>query len=119
MSGFDVTIAPDDSVEIGITALDVTLKYSASQFEDPVPTNQEASASFEILISRAGSIETWPVYTIWGLSWANLALGVISLHLLCDKYRSRRQALDTINEKEHPKSLGSSRNGEIDLIVIE
>ena len=30
VSAFEVTIAPDDTVEIGITTLDVTLKYSAS-----------------------------------------------------------------------------------------
>ena len=122
LSGTTVTIAPTDPAEVGLTSLSVSLAYSASQFEDPVPTNQGVSQSFEILISRAreaGTVETWPVYTIWGLSWANLALGVISLHLVCDKYRKRRQVLDTVDEKVHPKSLEASRGRIIDLVVMD
>lgn len=121
LDGTTVTIAPSETTEIGLTSLTVALAYSASEFEDPVPTDPAlgVSQSFEILVSRAGTVETWPVYTIWGLSWANLALGVVSLHLLCDRFRKRRQVLDTVDEKVHPKSLEATRGRVIDLVVMD
>ena len=85
VSGSSVTVAPDASTAVGLQQLVITAGYSASAYEPTVPTNQQVARTFDVVVARGAEIETWSMYTIWALGWANLAFGVVALYLFADK----------------------------------
>ena len=117
VSGSTVTVAPDASTEVGLHDLVVTAVYTAVT-HGTVPTNQQVARTFQVAIARGAEIETWPMYTIWGLGWANLAFAVVALHLFADKVRRRHIAFKTVVEKPHERTLEAARSA-IDLVLMD
>ena len=96
-----------------------SVAYTASAFEPTLPTGPdfEKSATWEIIVQRTPEVESWSIYTIWGLGWANLVFGVISLHLFTDKLRRQQNSIKNVVTPPRERKLEAAKGG-IDLILM-
>ena len=118
VTGLTVDIAPLEATPIGINELTITAGFTYSEYEDPIPTNKNIAKSFNIVIQRSDEIETWPMYTIWGLGWANFALAVISLYFFCDATKEKGQQYKK-TEAKWPTYYEALNNTDIDIIIMQ